>query len=500
MSTQSDLQLIQNIMDGLDRNPVARLSYTPAALSNDIVDGVDAFDRNAEQNIPKASKTDYNPTITDKGVRTQGASIPRMGWNHYIGRISYNLNKIVQKMLALIGVYRSSMAHNANEYDPSAAYKAGDVCYTVETIDSVKVYTWHQRVSLSPEAISGIAPSVLLHWSEMQNKTALSPLLPFSAPGYRHKFAVADLTGSQYSASRWYPAIASIGDIELQAGASGNPQALFEALCKGGAAGTASLAVLSKFTGLEASSTDILLDDAFANADTGAAQDPALSPIGFSKLAKGRQAVIWLRGGSRYALWNSYGGNFALRASQYDNGIDPAIVPSNARVLELSFGAIKARVKTVDAVEPDDAVAKSQADGSIPLPKALGQGANLRSVRLPGVYVVAQSAVANSILGGPIQDPGPFELIVSGDKAGLSITVQRMMVRSSGDEYTRVLAGSAVIVDWYLSSSPRGTNIGVSGLYRFEVKDGNLLMHYRSGDQVPAFWISDDGELIADIV
>jgi hypothetical protein len=461
MSTQSDLQLIQYVMDGLNRNPVERFSYTPDAFDNDMVDGVDVFDRNAEQNIPKAGGTDYNPTVISKGVRTQGASIPRAGWNHYIGRISYNLNKIIQKALAFTSLYRSAMAHNANEYDQSALYRTGDVCYTVETVDNVKVYTWHQRVSLSPETIRNIPPDVTLHWIEVQNKSALSSTLPFSAPCYRHKFTIADLTGSQYRANRWYPVTTDAGDFKLQVEKAGNLQILFEVFCRGSVAGINSLAeltVLSKFTGCEDSSTDVLLNDLFIDTDTGAARNLTLSPVGFSKLVKGYQAVIWLRGGGKYALWNSCGSNFTLHASQYYNGVDPSVTFNNgARVLELSFASIKARVKTTDAVEPDDAVAKSQIDGAIPLPKTLGQMANLRSVRTPGVYIITQSNIADSILDGPVQNPGPFELTVTGDRAGLSVTVQRMIIRACGDEYTRVLAGQVITVDWYLSSSPHST-------------------------------------------
>jgi len=167
MSTQSDIQLIQSILDGLDRNPVARFSYTQEAFDQDDVDGVELFNHAAEQNIPKATKTDYNSTILDKGVRTQGASISRMGWNHYIGRLSYNINKTVQKLLTFLGVYKANLAHNANEYDSSAPYKKGDICFDTEEINGVKVYTWYQRISTSPEVISNIPPTVTLHWTRM---------------------------------------------------------------------------------------------------------------------------------------------------------------------------------------------------------------------------------------------------------------------------------------------------------------------------------------------
>jgi len=508
MSTQSDIQLIQGILDGLDRNPVARFSYTQEAFDQDDVDGVELFNHAAGQNIPKASKADYNPTIIDRGVRTQGASIPRMGWNHYVGRLSYNLNKTVQKLFSFFGVYRANLAHNANDYDSSAQYKKGDICFGTEEIDSVKVYTWYQRVSNSPEVISNIPPTVALHWAQMQNKTPFSSLLPFSAPGYRHKYTIIDLTGSQYLSNSYYPVTTVFQDYDALAEGSKEAalQVQIEAYCNGQIARTGSpcraeFSILSKFTGFADSSTDILLNHSFLNTVTGAALDPLAGPIGFSKLVKGRQAVLWLRGGTKYALWNSYGSSFSLHFSQYDNGIDNLVLtPSANNIFAFTFGKIKAKVKTIAANEADDAVPLSQVNGSIPLPRELGAGDNLRTVRAPGQYLALQSNIANSILEPPISNPGPFEMLVSGDLAGIAITTQRLMVRQTGDEYTRILLGQIVLVDWYLSASPRGTDIGVSGLYRFDVVDGNLLMYYRTGDAVPNFWINDNGELIAEIL
>ena len=168
MTTQGDIQLIQNIIDGLDRNPVARFSYTQDAFDGDDADGVSLFDHTAGQNIPAAANTDYNPTVIDRGIRTQGASIPRMAWNHYIGRLSYNVNKLVQKTLKFLTVYRAALAHNANRYDLNAQYKTGDICFVSALADGVRTYSWYERVSVSPETISNIPVTVPLHWAQMQ--------------------------------------------------------------------------------------------------------------------------------------------------------------------------------------------------------------------------------------------------------------------------------------------------------------------------------------------
>jgi hypothetical protein len=502
MSIQNDLQLIQNIITKLNDNRVARFAYTQEAFDGDIVDGVDVFDITAEQNVPKANKTDYNQTILSKGIRAQGASIPRMGWNHYVGRLSFNLNKFIQKVLAFVGLYRSSLAHNAAEYDNSADYKTGDVCYTVETIKSVKVYTWHRRKSTSPETIRNIPPTATLHWEEMQSKTSSSALLPFSAPGYQHKFTIVDLTDVNYNPARWYPVTTEVQ--EFNAGLENSAlQVLIEAFCNGQIAGystphRAELAILSKFTGFPDSSTDIVINNAFIDQEDGTARPLTDSPIGYSKLVKGRQAVIWFKGGSRYALWNSFGGDFELHSTQYANGFDNPVEISTVRPFSIVPGLIKARVKSTEALEKDDAVVKGQVDGALSMPKMLNSGAQLNVIRTPGSYVVADEDIANTIQQVPVENPGVFELVVRGDKTGLSVTTQQFTVMATGEEFTRVLSGNEIVIDWYLSGSPYGTNLGVSGLYVFKVIDGDLYIIHRAGDDlVPSFSVDDAGNLVA---
>jgi hypothetical protein len=112
--------------------------------------------------------------------------------------------------------------------------------------------------------------------------------------------------------------------------------------------------------------------------------------------------------------------------------------------------------------------------------------------------VVTDEILANTIQQAPVENPGAFELVVRGDKTGLSVTTQQFTVRATGEEFTRVLSGNEVVIDWYLSGSPYGTNVGVSGLYVFKVIDGDLYIIHRAGDDlVPSFSIDDDGNLVA---
>jgi hypothetical protein len=507
MSSHSDLQLIQHIVRELDENQMARLGYTQEAFDNDIIDGVEAFDKNAEQNVPNAALTDYNPSILDKGVRSQAGSIPRMGWNHYVGRASFNLNKLVQKIKDFFVLMAAWMSHNAAEYDHYAHYRTGDICFTVTVNRGVKVYTWYIRHSDYPRTIANIPPNIGSHWEEMQSATSSSALLPFSAPGYRHKYAIADLTHNRYDRDAYYPVITAAGDFS-DAILDGNDDAVqvaLEAYCSGSVAGEenphrADLAVVAAFTGAAGTSADIVLRNSFMDTLTGAAKDPAGSPIGYSKLPHGRQAMLWLRGGGTYALWNSFGSNFEVQESVYDNGLDAPIEPGE-RVFQLTPETVYAKLRTPDAALPEEAPNLGQLAGALPLPKALSAGEQLDVIRSPGTYTATGAAVANSIGQLPVDNPGPFVLIVTGDKDGAQTTVQRLIARATGDEYTRTLAGEVVIVPWYRSSSPQGTEILVPGLYRFEIDQrGHLLLHYQDGANPPDFWIDEEtGHLMAEI-
>ena len=105
MSTlKEDLTAIKEIQDGLVNNKVARFSYTQNAYDANTVDGVNEYNVNNEQNIPNgtASIMKVNSTVLDKGYRAQASSITRMLMSHFLGRISYNLNKINDNMQSLL--------------------------------------------------------------------------------------------------------------------------------------------------------------------------------------------------------------------------------------------------------------------------------------------------------------------------------------------------------------------------------------------------------------
>lgn len=104
MSLISDLASIKNVEDTLTRNKVAQFAYTQCAYSCNCADGVTEYDISKEQNIPVGTPSvmRVNETVLAKGWRSQASAITRMLMNHFLGRISYNLNKVNDNMSDLL--------------------------------------------------------------------------------------------------------------------------------------------------------------------------------------------------------------------------------------------------------------------------------------------------------------------------------------------------------------------------------------------------------------
>ena len=115
MSTlMEELTAIKAVEDKLTANKVANFAYTDHAYNNPLTeaDGVETYDVDNEQNIPvaNASILKVNTTILTKGWRAQASAITRMLMNHFLGRCSYNLNKVndlfslfLTKLMAYMG-------------------------------------------------------------------------------------------------------------------------------------------------------------------------------------------------------------------------------------------------------------------------------------------------------------------------------------------------------------------------------------------------------------
>lgn len=113
MSTLAEeLTALKTEEDKITGNKVANFSYDDYAYTNNDANGVDSYNVDAHQNIPNgtASILKVNPTILTKGWRAQASAITRMLMNHFLGRCSYNLNKVndhfstlLTKLLSYLG-------------------------------------------------------------------------------------------------------------------------------------------------------------------------------------------------------------------------------------------------------------------------------------------------------------------------------------------------------------------------------------------------------------
>lgn len=106
-----DLSSIKTVEDTLNNNKVARFAYTEGAYSRNEADGVDDYVFSRDRNIPNGTPDimKVNPTVLDKGYRAQASSLTRMLMNHFLGRVSYNLNKITDNMTNLINTLLSHL-------------------------------------------------------------------------------------------------------------------------------------------------------------------------------------------------------------------------------------------------------------------------------------------------------------------------------------------------------------------------------------------------------
>lgn len=91
-----ELSAIKDVEDTVVGNKVANFAYDDYAYEHNDANGVDTYNVNNHQNIPNgtASVMKVNSTILTKGWRAQASAITRMAMNHFLGRISYNLNKL----------------------------------------------------------------------------------------------------------------------------------------------------------------------------------------------------------------------------------------------------------------------------------------------------------------------------------------------------------------------------------------------------------------------
>lgn len=114
------------IVDGLVANKVRNFAYDDTAYAANDVAGVAAYDYTKNQNIPDAAHTELSAAVHNKGLRAQAASLPRGTINHMLGRSSYNLNKAVDVLSALIPLIARDSAQGGSRYSSTAEYAQFD--------------------------------------------------------------------------------------------------------------------------------------------------------------------------------------------------------------------------------------------------------------------------------------------------------------------------------------------------------------------------------------
>lgn len=129
------------IVEGVKENKVANFAYTDAAYIGNQVEGSDTYSASRGNNIPTTEGTDFQSSILHNGVRAQAASIPRNAINHFFGRVSYNLNKLVDKVYSLLTMYRDDVRHNLRAWDSTTPYQTGDTVWMHGVSGDIYFYT-----------------------------------------------------------------------------------------------------------------------------------------------------------------------------------------------------------------------------------------------------------------------------------------------------------------------------------------------------------------------
>ncbi len=172
------LATFQALIDG--RAMVQKFSYTDMALqnANNNVDlnqnlfGVSTYQYSNEQNIPLRENTNTDNVVLEKGIRAQGASITREFQNHFIGRLSFNVNLIAYKLVELLDLVNTVYLFTAGTYDPNKPYDVGDLTYVVVSKQGKGYIKQYQCIA----ACQNVPPTDPNNWIELYDDIA-NPVL-----------------------------------------------------------------------------------------------------------------------------------------------------------------------------------------------------------------------------------------------------------------------------------------------------------------------------------
>lgn len=121
----------------LDENRLVNFAYDDTAFNTNDTKWKGYYDYNAHNNIQGAPVLPEE-TLENGFGRTSGV-FKRTFTNHYLGRISYNLNKTIQALRKILGSFKEDYSENISEYSTKVKYRIGDVCFRLDD-DSIIFY------------------------------------------------------------------------------------------------------------------------------------------------------------------------------------------------------------------------------------------------------------------------------------------------------------------------------------------------------------------------
>ncbi len=150
---------VSNIKEAQDklvdsRGKLSRFSYTEEAYASNEAFGVSSYSYTQEQNVPLATTEalETNAATINKGFREQASSISRQLMNHFLGRTSYNLNKINDYFNSLIVQFLRHLSQDGNAYSATAVYVPDDICFILDASHNKRTFRYVGTVAGSGHA------------------------------------------------------------------------------------------------------------------------------------------------------------------------------------------------------------------------------------------------------------------------------------------------------------------------------------------------------------
>lgn len=173
-----ELTALKTEEDKITGNKVANFAYDDYAYEHNDANGVDTYNVNNHQNIPNgtASILKVNPTVLTKGWRAQASSITRMLIDHFLGRCSYNLNKVndlfssfLAKLMSFLGSPNGIATLDSNGFVPSAQLVGSDAMLNSTNYKKWLAKVFKDKLGIYWSSVTGDITSVTVNRSIFAN-------------------------------------------------------------------------------------------------------------------------------------------------------------------------------------------------------------------------------------------------------------------------------------------------------------------------------------------